>query len=314
MVTEWVRVPAPAKLNLFLHVLGRRPDGYHELESLFQFIDWNDYLSFSVRDDGVVSRANAVPGVAQEADLCVRAARLLQAESGTDQGVEVRVEKNLPMGAGLGGGSSDAATTLLVLNRLWHLDWPRDRLQQLALRLGADVPVFVLGQNAFAQGVGEQLSPVDLPQVWYLVLVPAVHVSTAAIFSHPELTRNSKSIKMLDFPDTAIFSRQRSDKDVEIGAEIDAERTAFVGLVEWLQRNTRNDLQSVVCQQHPQVEQAISWVGRHASARMTGSGAGVFAMFARKHEAKDVLARLPEGIEGAVVQGLARHPLCDWVG
>ena len=316
-MTEWVRVPAPAKLNLFLHVLGRRPDGYHVLESFFQLIDFNDYLSFSVRDDGQVSRINDVPGVAPEQDLCVRAARLLQSESGVSLGVDIRVEKHLPMGGGLGGGSSDAASTLLALNRLWRLGWSRSRLQQLALRLGADVPVFVFGQNAFAQGVGEQLSAIALPQAWYVVLVPDVQVSTAAIFSHPELTRDSKSINMLDFPDAVGFRRllrqeQRLKTGETVGETVDG--TSFAGLGRWLWHDTRNDLQAVVCQRYPQVEEAIKWLEQHAAARMTGSGACVFATFEREDEARYVLSQLPGYMYGVVAQGLAQHPLRDWVG
>lgn len=312
-MTEWVRVPAPAKLNLFLHVLGRRPDGYHALESFFQLIDFNDYLSFSVRDDGQVSRINDVPGVAPEQDLCVRAARLLQSESGVSLGVDIRVEKHLPMGGGLGGGSSDAASTLLALNRLWRLGWSRNRLQQLALRLGADVPVFVFGQNAFAQGVGEQLSAIALPQAWYVVLVPDVQVSTVAIFSHPELTRDSKSINMLDFPDVVSFQHLLCQEQV-LKTDETTDDASFTGLGRWLWRNTRNDLQAVVCQRHPQVEEAIKWLEQYAVARMTGSGACVFATFERENEARYVLSQLPGYMYGVVAQGLAQHPLRDWVG
>ena len=181
--------PAPAKLNLFLHVVGRRADGYHLLQTLFRFIDLNDTLHFTLRADGQVRRLNALDGVADEDDLCVRAARLLQQETGCTLGVDIALEKRIPMGGGLGGGSSDAATTLLALNRLWQLDLSRARLMQFGLTLGADVPVFVFGDNAFAEGVGEQLQPYALPDAWYVVLCPQVVVPTVQIFSHPEIGR-----------------------------------------------------------------------------------------------------------------------------
>ena len=183
-------------MNLFLHVVGRRPDGYHLLQTLFRFIDLHDTLHFSLREDGVVRRTNAVEGVPEEQDLCVRAARLLQSETGCGLGVDITVEKHIPMGGGLGGGSSDAATTLIALNRLWSLGLSRAHLMQLGLRLGADVPVFVFGENAFAEGVGEELQAYPLAEAWYVVLFPPVHVPTAQIFAHPELTRDTVSITM----------------------------------------------------------------------------------------------------------------------
>src|SRR5450631_460721 len=221
--------PAPAKLNLFLHVVGHRPDGYHLLQTLFRFIDLHDTLHFSLREDGVVRRTNAVEGVAEEQDLCVRAARLLQSETGCKSGVDIAVEKRIPMGGGLGGGSSDAATALIALNRLWSLGLSRARLMQLGLRLGADVPVFVFGENAFAEGVGEALQAYPLAEAWYVVLFPPVQVPTAQIFAqldfaqldfaHLELTRDAVSITM-----RALSERQLCDE-----------------------RQLRNDLQSVVC-------------------------------------------------------------------
>ncbi|MEO7622249.1 MAG: 4-(cytidine 5'-diphospho)-2-C-methyl-D-erythritol kinase, partial [Gallionella sp.] len=211
--------PAPAKLNLFLHVTGRRPDGYHLLQTLFRFIDLRDTLDFSLREDGVVHRTNVVEGVAEEQDLCVRAARLLQSETGCALGVDITVEKRIAMGGGLGGGSSDAATTLIALNRLWSLGLSRKHLMQLGLKLGADVPVFVFGENAFAEGVGEQLQAYPLPEAWYVVLFPPVHVPTAQIFAHPELTRDTVSITM---------------------------RALLEG-----QSQLRNDLQPLVCKLYP---------------------------------------------------------------
>ncbi|MDH4215296.1 MAG: 4-(cytidine 5'-diphospho)-2-C-methyl-D-erythritol kinase [Gallionella sp.] len=275
--------PAPAKLNLFLHVVGRRADGYHLLQTLFRFIDLHDTLHFTLRDDGAVRRTNAVEGVAEEQDLCVRAARLLQSETGCTLGVDIAVEKRIPMGGGLGGGSSDAATTLIALNRLWSLGLPRARLMQLGLRLGADVPVFVFGENAFAEGVGEELQAYSLPEAWYVVLFPPVHVPTAEIFARPELTRDTVSITM-----RALSNRQ-------------------------FEQQLRNDLQPVVCGLYPEVERNLAWLGSFGKGMMTGSGACVFAGFASRSQAEAVLRQLPHGMRGVVAQGLARHPLHDWV-
>lgn len=276
--------PAPAKLNLFLHVTGRRPDGYHLLQTLFRFIDLHDTLHFSLREDGVVRRTNAVEGVAEEQDLCVRAARLLQSDTGCGLGVDITVEKRIPMGGGLGGGSSDAATTLIALNRLWSLGLPRAHLMQLGLRLGADVPVFVYGENAFAEGVGEELQAYPLAEAWYVVLFPPVHVPTAQIFAHPELTRDTVSITMRALPKRQLRERQ-----------------------------LRNDLQSVVCKLYPEVERHLAWLAKFGKAMMTGSGACVFAEFASRNQAETVIKQLPHGMRGVVAQGLARHPLHDWV-
>ena len=274
--------PAPAKLNLFLHVVGRRPDGYHLLQTLFRFIDLNDILHFNLRNDGEVHRTNNIEGVAEEQDLCVRAARLLQSETGCRLGVDITLEKHIPMGGGLGGGSSDAATTLIGLNRLWKLGLSRERLMQLSLRLGADVPVFVFGENAFAEGVGEQLQAYSLPDAWYVVLFPPVHVPTAQVFSHPELTRDTVSITM-----RALESQQK--------------------------QQLRNDLQSVVCDLYPEVANYLADLAKFGEAKMTGSGACVFAEFASKSQAEDVLQKLPQVMRGVVAQGLVKHPLHDWM-
>jgi len=274
--------PAPAKLNLFLHVTGRRADGYHTLQTLFRFIDLHDTLHFSLRADGAVHRTNTVEGVAEEADLCVRAARLLQSETGCTAGVDIAVEKRIPMGGGLGGGSSDAATTLIALNRLWSLGLTRARLMRLGLRLGADVPVFVFGENAFAEGVGEELQACPLPEAWYVVLFPPVQVPTAQIFAHPELTRDTVSITM-----RALLSGQKQE--------------------------LRNDLQQVVCGLYPEVALHMACLDNFGKARMTGSGACVFAEFASRGQAEAVLQQLPQQMRGVVAQGLARHPLHDWV-
>lgn len=269
--------PAPAKLNLFLHVTGRRADGYHSLQTLFRFIDLNDTLHFSLRTDAAVHRSNEVAGVPESHDLCVRAAHLLQQETGCLLGVDIAIEKRIPMGGGLGGGSSDAATTLIALNRLWSLGLSRERLMSIGLRLGADVPVFIFGDNAFAEGVGEKLQAYALPEAWYVVLFPPVHVPTAEIFSHPQLTRDSDSIIM----------RALSTQSL------------------------RNDLQSVVCQLYPEVTICLEELGRFGKAMMTGSGACVFAEFESRGAAEAVLLQLPQ--RGIVVQGLLRHPLQDWV-
>jgi 4-diphosphocytidyl-2-C-methyl-D-erythritol kinase len=273
--------PAPAKLNLFLHVTGRRPDGYHLLQTLFRFIDLHDTLHFTLRKDGAVRRTSAVEGVAEEQDLCVRAARLLQSETGCALGVDIAIEKHIPLGGGLGGGSSDAATTLIALNRLWSLGLPRTRLMQLGLRLGADVPVFVFGENAFAEGVGEKLQACLLPEAWYVVLFPPVQVPTAQIFGHPELTRDTVSITM----------RALSERHGDL----------------------HNDLQSVACKLYPEVERHIAWLGNFGRATMTGSGACVFAEFADRSQAEAVLQQLPHDMRGVVARGLAQHPLHDWV-
>ncbi|MEW5889293.1 MAG: 4-(cytidine 5'-diphospho)-2-C-methyl-D-erythritol kinase [Pseudomonadota bacterium] len=279
-MTAWdLECAAPAKLNLFLHVVGRRSDGYHLLQTAFRLIDLADTLRFRLRGDGAVVRVTDLPGVAADADLAVRAARLLQQAAGVRAGVDIALEKRIPLGGGLGGGSSDAATVLLALNRLWGVNWPRARLQALALRLGADVPFFVFGRNAFAEGVGEQLAPLELPPAWYVLLTPDVAVPTAEIFAAPGLTRDTKPIKIADF-------------------------SAGWG---------RNDLEPVVRARYPEVARALAWLegfeSEGGSARMSGSGASVFAPFATERAARQVLARAPGGLRGWVVRGLDVHPL-----
>ncbi|MBA1323649.1 4-(cytidine 5'-diphospho)-2-C-methyl-D-erythritol kinase [Pseudomonas plecoglossicida] len=262
-------LPAPAKLNLWLHIIGRRDDGYHELETVFQFLDHADQLRFTLRDDGQVRLQTDVPGVDHDSNLIVRAARQLQQQSGCTHGVDIWLEKLLPMGGGIGGGSSDAATTLLGLNHLWQLGWDLDRLAALGLSLGADVPVFVRGHAAFAQGVGEQLTPVDPVEPWYVVLVPQVSVSTAEIFSHPQLTRDSLPLKMRPVPEG----------------------------------NSRNDCQPVVEQSYPEVRNALNLLGKYTEARLTGTGSCVFGAFPSKAEADKVLALLSETQTGFVAKG-----------
>lgn len=280
---------APAKLNLFLHVVGRRADGYHLLQTLFRFIDLNDTLHFTLRTDGVVHRVNDIVGVPAEADLVVRAARLLQRETGCVLGADIQVDKRIPMGGGLGGGSSDAATTLLALNRLWELNVSREKLMAWGLTLGADVPVFVYGENAFAEGVGEQLQPYDLPVAWYVVLCPPVQVPTAQIFSHPELTRNTISMTMRALPKGQDFKSGQNQGGLQLG----------------------NDLQAVACALYPAVAAHLAWLSQFAPALMTGSGACVFAEFATEVAAEAVLQKLPSSMRGFVARGLQQHPLKD---
>ncbi|HEU4853990.1 MAG TPA: 4-(cytidine 5'-diphospho)-2-C-methyl-D-erythritol kinase [Nitrosospira sp.] len=273
--------PAPAKLNLFLHVVGQREDGYHLLQTVFRLVDFADQLDFALRMDGVVKLHTPTSGVPEDKDLCVRAARMLQQESGTSLGVDIYLEKRIPMGGGLGGGSSDAATTLLALNRLWGLGWQRSQLIKLGLRLGADVPVFIFGENAFAEGIGEKLSPIVLPPAWYLILTPPVHVPTAHVFTSKELTRNTIPIKIPPFY-------------VEHG---------------------HNDLEPVVCRSYPEVARYLEWLKRLGNPRMaamTGSGACVFAEFDTEPAARDAFAQVPSDMSGFVAQGLNRHPLHDF--
>lgn len=269
--------PAPAKLNLFLHVTGRRADGYHLLQTAFRFVDHGDTLRFAPRTDGRVVLATPLPGVPTESDLTVRAALSLQAAGGCTAGVTISLEKRLPMGGGLGGGSSDAATVLLALNHLWGVGLPRARLQALGLALGADVPVFIFGQNAFAEGVGEQLVAIDLPAAWYVVLEPPVVVPTADIFRAPELCR--------DTPPLAANA--------------------------WRPGEGHNDLEPVAVAKFPVVGEYLTWLSRFAPARMSGSGACVFATFTSLAGAEAALAARPAGMRGWLARGLARHPLHD---
>jgi len=269
--------PAPAKLNLFLHVTGRRRDGYHELQTVFQLLDLCDTLSFEPREDGLVERVSGNEGVDPAEDLTLRAARLLRDRTGTRSGVSLSVHKRIPLQGGLGGGSSDAATTLVALNELWRTGLGVDALAELGLVLGADVPVFVRGRSAWAEGVGEILTAVDLPARWFAVVRPAVAVSTAEVFQAAELTRNSPKITIRGF----------------------------------LQMGGHNDCEPVVAARHPEVRRAIEWLGRSGAARMTGTGSCVFAAFPTRDEAAAALAGLPEGWQGFVARGLATSPLLE---
>jgi 4-diphosphocytidyl-2-C-methyl-D-erythritol kinase len=275
--------PAPAKLNLFLHVVGRREDGYHLLQSVFTLIDRCDRLRFRVREDGVIRRVNDVQGVPAAQDLALRAASALKEASGTSRGADIELEKRIPMGGGLGGGSSDAATVLIALDRLWNTRLGSDALQELAASLGADVPFFVFGQPAWAEGIGERLRPVDVPRLWYVVLTPRVHVPTQAVFTAPELTRDTEALKMEDFS---------------------AQPATYTD-----SRRFRNDLEPVVTARYPAVREHLDWLGRHGSARMTGSGSCVFAGYESREAAQRVLDQLPGSMTGFVAQGLTHHPL-----
>jgi len=271
--------PAPGKLNLFLHVLGRRADGYHLLQTVFRLIDRQDRVGIAVRRDGRILRHDPLPGLPVEHDLCVRAALLLQAHTRVPLGADLALDKHLPVGGGLGGGSSDAATTLIVLNRLWRAGLARADLQALAAGLGADVPFFVFGENALGEGIGERLSALRLPDAWYVVLVPPVALSTQEVFSDNALTRNTKPLKLPPF---------------------------FAGL-------GTNDLEPVALGRRPEIAVHLQWLRkRRPQARMTGSGACVFAEFATEAEARAVLGELPATMKGFVAQGLHSHPLRDF--
>lgn len=282
------RWPAPAKLNLFLHVTGRRADGYHELETLFQLIDICDEIEFICTDDGEIVREMGAIGVSPDDDLAVRAARLLREEYGDPRlGARLWVHKAIPMGAGLGGGSSDAATVLVALNALWKLGRSTDELADLGRRLGADVPVFVRGRNAVARGIGELLEPVELPTRWFAVIYPGLTVPTREVFQAPELTRNSPSLTMPGFPLPGAFG------------------VFAMG---------HNDLEPVVVARYPAVRDALGWLGCRGKARMTGSGACVFAVFDDRRSADAALCGLPAGWMGYAVSGLARSPLLERLG
>jgi 4-diphosphocytidyl-2-C-methyl-D-erythritol kinase len=276
--------PAPAKLNLFLHVTGRRPDGYHELQTLFQLIDLEDEIDIEVRHDGQFTVTGGAPGVAPDEDLVVRAARLLRARAGlASLGADFGLRKRIPVGGGLGGGSSDAATVLVALNELWAIHWGTDRLAGLGLELGADVPVFVHGNNALGRGVGERLDPVALPRRAFAVIFPGTPVATASAFQAPELTRNSPEITI-----SGCLSPIAHDAQLP----------------------GRNDLEPVVAARHAAVRAALDWLSARGSpARLTGSGACVFAVCADRGAAQAALAGMPAGWTGFAVEGLERSPL-----
>jgi 4-diphosphocytidyl-2-C-methyl-D-erythritol kinase len=267
--------PAPAKLNLFLHVTGRRADGYHDLQTLFQLIDLCDSIGVTLDPSGRIERLTGPDDVAAEDDLVVRAARALKLTTGTSCGASLRIVKRIPMGAGLGGGSSDAATTLLVLNRLWGCDLPLARLAELGGSLGADVPVFLHGSSAWAEGRGEKLTPVELPERWYVIIRPGVSIATGEVFQAPELTRNSPLITIRGF----------------------------------FESGGRNDCEAVVRARYPEVRDALDWLSRSAPARLTGTGSCIFAAFTSAAAAQDVAARVPDRWTGFVARGLNTSPV-----
>jgi 4-diphosphocytidyl-2-C-methyl-D-erythritol kinase len=269
--------PAPAKLNLFLHVTGRRSDGYHELQTVFQFLDYADTLYFTPRGDGVCRRVEGADEIPADRDLAVRAARLLSEISGAGLGADIRVIKRIPIGGGLGGGSSDAATTLVALNRIWNLGLPYDEIAELGLRLGADVPVFVRAHAAWAEGVGERLWPIELPEPWFLVVTPPVSVSTAEVFAAPALRR-----------DTPLVDLQRF-------------RSGEVG----------NDCEPVTRALHPEVGAVLDWLAHHGVARMSGTGASCFVAFDTLRQAESVRHEVPAEWQAFVARGLNRSPLAD---
>ena len=268
-------LPAPAKLNLFLYITGQRPDGYHNLQTLFQFLDYGDTLQFSEAPQGLVTLSPSIEGIAFEQNLIIKAARALQKYSGCHKGAHIHLTKRLPMGGGLGGGSSDAATTLVALNKLWQLNVSQAELANIGAPLGADVPVFIKGQAAFAEGTGDILTPVNLDEPWYLVLYPPISVATAAIFNDPELPRDS----------------------------------AVLSLEQRLALPWHNDCEALVKKRHPEVAKLLSWLLEYAPSRMTGTGACVFASFSCQKSAQQALANKPAGVQGFVAKGCSRSPL-----
>ncbi|MFT5642801.1 MAG: 4-diphosphocytidyl-2-C-methyl-D-erythritol kinase [Janthinobacterium sp.] len=286
--------PAPAKLNLFLHVNGRRPDGYHLLQTAFQLVARGDVLHFQLRADHQICRSTDLAGVPEAQDLVIRAATLLQAQAlrrngVLPPGVDIAVDKHLPMGGGLGGGSSDAATTLMALNRLWRVGLTRAQLMALGLPLGADIPFFIFGETAFAEGVGEDLQPVQVPEYWYVVIEPGVAVPTAQIFCAEGLTRNTKPVKIADF--SSHMAKQQASNVV-----------SMFGI---------NNLQQVASQLYPPVAEAVKWLSTYGDARMTGSGACVFCAFRSEDEADAVLGDMPVKWSGWKAKSLARHPMLE---
>ena len=272
---------SPAKLNLMLHIVGRRADGYHQLQTVFQLIDLCDRLEIGVREDGVITRPAGPPGVPESEDLTVRAAMALKVATGTPLGADISVRKRIPLGGGLGGGSSNAATTLVALNQMWQTGLTSEQIAAIGGKLGADLPVFVAGRSAWGEGIGEQLTPVTLgADSWFLVIFPGLAVPTASVFQAPELTRNSPPTTMRGF----------------------------------LETGGRNDCETVVRARFPAVGEALDWLGRHAPARLTGTGSCVFAKFARAVDAERVAARVPDVWRAWVARGLDESPLLEELG
>ena len=275
MLRETLTLPCPAKLNLFLHITGRRSDGYHELQTLFQLLDFGDVLQLKANDAGEIHLNHGIAGLAPEDNLVYQAAALLQKHSQCSLGAQLSLDKKLPVGGGIGGGSSDAATALVGLNHLWQTGLDEEELANLGKQLGADVPVFVRGRTAWAEGIGEQLLPLEMPDRWYLVLAPNCHVSTREIFSHEELTRDTKHIKVRAF----------------------------------LEEGGGNDCQSLVERLYPQVKDAVDWLGSFGPAQMTGTGACVFAWYPSEAQAQAVFAKRPKQLNGFIAKGVNESPL-----
>jgi 4-diphosphocytidyl-2-C-methyl-D-erythritol kinase len=278
MSKQWL---SPAKLNLFLHITGQRADGYHFLHTAFQFLDYSDELNFELRSDGIINLVNSIEGVPDKDNLINRAAIILQEHPNCDasiSGVNINLNKKLPMGGGLGGGSSNAATTLLALNELWQLNIDIDELKRIGLQLGADVPVFIHGESCIAEGIGEQFTPATPDECWYLILIPSCHVKTSEIFSDSTLTRNSKTLR--------------------IRAPLNWEELGKL----------RNDCEAVVTKQFPKVKQALSWLSNYGIARMTGTGCCVFCSFPTKQEAKEVQNLIQDDIKSFVAKGVNQSP------
>ena len=273
-------LPAPAKINRFLHITSRRADGYHELQTLFQLINYGDELEISSRPDGQIKLSSAIPGLPPEQNLVYRAAVALQQATGCKFGADIKLTKRIPSGGGLGGGSSDAATTLLGLNHIWGTQHSKPDLLSLAQTLGADVPIFVAGDTAWAEGIGEQLQKVEMPNRWVLVIKPDCEVSTAQLFSHPELTRDHSPITIARF----------------------------------LEQGAGNDFEPLVRKLYPAVDQGLDWLGQYADAQLTGTGACLFALFAEQQQAQQVLGQLPESFSGFVAATVNRSPLHEILG
>ena len=275
MQTNSLTLPSPAKLNLFLHITGRRADGYHNLQTLFQLLDYGDEIQLTLNQTGRVTLLNQIEGVATEQNLIYRAAQLLVPYKQPEQGAEIGFQKQLPMGGGIGGGSSNAATVLIGLNHLWNLQLSNGKLCELGASLGADIPVFVKGRTAWAEGIGEQLTPIDLPEKWYLILAPDCHVSTVEIFSHKDLTRDHRPITVAAFLDSG----------------------------------GQNDCQTVVTKLYPEVGEAMNWLNKYSHAQMTGTGACVFAPFPDRQRAEAVFAQCPLNVRGFIAKGVNHSPL-----
>jgi len=269
------RIPAPAKLNLFLHITGVREDGYHNLQTVFQLLDIADEVSLQRREDGVINRTNGLEGLEAEDDLIVTAAKALKEYTKTPWGADLGVEKNLPVGGGIGGGSSDAASTLVGLNKLWECNLSSGELQAIARSLGADVPVFVNGKNAWAEGIGDRLTEIDLPVKWYLLIHPRVHISTAKLFSSEQLTRDKAILKIRDFPDT----------------------------------DTSNVFEEVARKQYPEVDAALHWLGKFAKPKMTGTGSCIFSSFDSQEDANKVLSQVPKQWKALVAESVSKSPM-----